>query len=167
MELNLLMNWSAIIIAVLTLFGILYNASKDTKNLRRDHTDLNKDLHRDHTDILDVAKSVKNDTNTLNQHQGIIQSELTILFNERKEKNDRLNGLTYEQTKVDAALSEIADFNEVMQRTQDDNQQLLNEKRLLEVKVHDLKQENEKLTLALSKYRHKDNQRSRDNGFER
>ena len=174
MELNLLINWSAIIIAVLTLFGILYNASKDTKNLRRDHADLNKDLHRDYSDlrsdhnnILDVTKSVKSDTNTLNHHQGIIQSELTILFNERKEKNARLNGLTYEQTKVDAALSEIADFNEVMQRTQDDNQQLLNEKRLLEVKVRDLKQENEKLKLVLAKYRRKDNQHSRDNGFER
>lgn len=174
MEIKLLMDWGAIIVSVLTLFGILYAASKDTKNLRRDHTDLkrdhtdlNKDLHRDHNDILNVAKSVKSDTNDLGHHQGIIQSQLTILLDERKEKTNRLNGLTYEQNKVNAALSEIAAFNEVMQRTQADNQRLLDEKRLLEVKVQNLKQENEKLILALAKYRYKDNQRSRDNGFER
>ncbi|MEJ1312831.1 hypothetical protein ACPBEH_11500 (plasmid) [Latilactobacillus sp. 5-91] len=167
MEIKLLMDWGAIIVSVLTLFGILYAASKDTKNLRRDHVDLNKDLHRDHIDILDVTKSVKSDTDNLNHHQGIIQSELTILFNERKEKNARLNGLTYEQTKVDAALSEIAAFNEIMQRTQDDNQQLLNDKRILETKVHELNRENSKLKVEIAKYRQKNNQRSHDNGFER
>ncbi|WP_208423014.1 hypothetical protein [Latilactobacillus fragifolii] len=170
MELNVLMNWSAIVISVLTLFGILYKASKDTKSLRRDHNDLhrdNTDLRFDHNNILDVAKSVKSDTNNLSHHQGVIQSQITILLDERKEKFNRLNGLTYEQNKVNTALSEIAVFNEVMQRTQADNQRLLDEKRLLEVKVQNLKQENEKLILALAKYRHKDNQCSRDNGFER
>lgn len=174
MEIEILMEWGTILVSALALFSILYLKSKDTENLERNRTISNRDLQRDHSDlrsdhnnILDAIKEVKSDTSNLNQRQGIIQSELIILFNERKEKNARLNVLTYEQTKVDAALSEIAAFNEVMQRTQDDNQQLLNDKRILETKVHELNQENSELKVEIAKYRQKNNQRSHDNGLER
>ncbi|XRJ98425.1 hypothetical protein ACPBEI_12630 (plasmid) [Latilactobacillus sakei] len=164
MEIEMLMEWGTILVLALALFSILYLKSKDTENLERNRTVSNRDLQRDHSDlrsehnnILDAIKEVKNDTSNLNQRQGIIQSELTILFNERKEKIARLNGLTYEQTKVDTALSKIAAFNEIMQRTQDDNQQLLNDKIILETKVHELNQENSKLKVEIAKYRQKNN----------
>lgn len=170
---NLLMEWGTIIVSILALFSILYLISKDTENLERNHIVSNEDLQRDHSDlgsdhnnILDAIKEVKNDMSNLNQGQGIIQSELTILFNERKEKIARLNGLTYEQTKVDTALSKIATFNEVMQRARDNNQQLLNDKSILETKVHELNQENSELKVEIAKYRQKNNQRFHDNGLE-